>query len=107
MADPLTIRLDPDDRVALEMAARGRGKGLSAFVREIAERIEPASGSRAEARCWALAHHVTSVSMHRVNPAGSEITPEQLASIRRRIALAVGASDTSHVAVPRQEGHRE
>lgn len=37
MAKTLTIRLDADDRAALEAAARGRGKGLSAFVREIAE----------------------------------------------------------------------
>lgn len=36
MAETLTIRLDPEDRAALEMAARGQGKGLSAFVREIA-----------------------------------------------------------------------
>lgn len=36
MAETLTIRLDPEDRTALEMAARGQGKGLSAFVREIA-----------------------------------------------------------------------
>ncbi|MGH3438880.1 MAG: DUF1778 domain-containing protein [Sciscionella sp.] len=36
MAETLTIRLDPDDRAALEMAARGQGKGLSAFMREIA-----------------------------------------------------------------------
>lgn len=37
MAETLTIRLDADDRAALEAAARGQGKGLSAFVREIAE----------------------------------------------------------------------
>lgn len=37
MAETLTIRLDADDRAALETAARGQGKGLSAFVREIAE----------------------------------------------------------------------
>lgn len=36
MAETLTIRLDPKDRAALEMAARGQGKGLSAFVREMA-----------------------------------------------------------------------
>ena len=35
MAGTLTIRLDPDDRVVLEAAARRHGKGLSAFVREI------------------------------------------------------------------------
>ena len=37
MAGTLTIRLDAEDRAALEAAARGQGKGLSAFVREIAE----------------------------------------------------------------------
>lgn len=37
MAETLTIRLDADDREVLEAAARGQGKGLSAFVREIAE----------------------------------------------------------------------
>ncbi|MHB1510886.1 MAG: type II toxin -antitoxin system TacA 1-like antitoxin [Acidimicrobiales bacterium] len=37
MADTLTIRLNADDRAVLEAAARGQGKGLSAFVREIAE----------------------------------------------------------------------
>jgi uncharacterized protein (DUF1778 family) len=33
----LTIRLDADDRAVLEAAARREGKGLSAFVRELAE----------------------------------------------------------------------
>ena len=37
MASTLTIRLDPGDRAALEEAAHAQGKGLSAFVREIAE----------------------------------------------------------------------
>lgn len=37
MADTLTIRLDAEDRAVLEAAARGQGKGLSAFVRELAE----------------------------------------------------------------------
>ncbi len=37
MADTLTIRLDAEDRAVLETAAREQGKGLSAFVREIAE----------------------------------------------------------------------
>jgi uncharacterized protein (DUF1778 family) len=37
MAETLTIRLDADDRAALEAAARGQGKGLSAFIRELAE----------------------------------------------------------------------
>lgn len=37
MADTLTIRLDAADRAALEAAAEGQGKGLSAFIRELAE----------------------------------------------------------------------
>ncbi len=37
MAETLTIRLNADDRATLEAAARGQGKGLSAFVRDIAE----------------------------------------------------------------------
>jgi len=37
MAETLTIRLDADDRAALEAAARGQGMGLSAFIRELAE----------------------------------------------------------------------
>jgi uncharacterized protein (DUF1778 family) len=37
VAQTLTIRLNPEDRAALEAAARGQGKGLSAFVRELAE----------------------------------------------------------------------
>jgi len=37
MTKTLTIRLGIDDRRALEAAAREQGKGLSAFVREIAE----------------------------------------------------------------------
>lgn len=37
VADTLTIRLNADDRAALEAAARDHGKGLSAFVRELAE----------------------------------------------------------------------
>lgn len=37
MAGTLTIRLDAGDRAVLEAVARGQGKGLSAFVREIAE----------------------------------------------------------------------
>ncbi|MBW0013978.1 DUF1778 domain-containing protein [Mycobacterium sp.] len=37
MAETLTIRLHADDRAVLEAAARRQGKGLSAFVREMAE----------------------------------------------------------------------
>lgn len=55
-----------------------------------AERIEPTLRNGAEAVSWALAHHVTSVSLKRVQTTGSSIAPEQLASLRRRIGLALG-----------------
>lgn len=46
MAETLTIRLDPEDRATLEMAARGQGKGLSAFMREIGPRRGTTSTAR-------------------------------------------------------------
>lgn len=55
-----------------------------------AERIDPTSDNGVDTTCWALAHHVTSVSLRRVQPTGSWITAEQLSSIRKRIMVAVG-----------------
>jgi uncharacterized protein (DUF1778 family) len=49
MARTLTIRLDDEDRAVLEAAARRQGKGLSAFVRELAE-AEARHVRRAEIR---------------------------------------------------------
>jgi len=57
-----------------------------------AERIEPTADNGADSTCWALAHHVTSVSLGRINPTSSRITAEQLSSIRKRITVAVGAA---------------
>jgi mRNA interferase MazF len=55
-----------------------------------AERIDPTPENHVETTSWALAHHVTSVSLRRVQATPSRVTAEQLASIRRRIALALG-----------------
>jgi mRNA interferase MazF len=55
-------------------------------------RIDPDDDNGAETTCWALAHHVTSVSPRRVNPTPSRITADQLSSIRRRITVAVGVA---------------
>src|SRR5215207_8554855 len=49
MSKTLTIRLDDEDRAVLEAAARRQGKGLSAFVRELAE-AEARHVRRAEIR---------------------------------------------------------
>jgi mRNA interferase MazF len=40
--------------------------------------------------CWAVSYRVASTAKARLRPTDSRITPEQLASIRRQIALAVG-----------------
>lgn len=66
-----------------------RDEGLA--HQSFAQRLEPTAENGALATCWALAHHVTSVSLRCVSPTDSRITPDQLASIRRRITLAVGA----------------
>lgn len=66
-----------------------RDEGLA--HRSFAERIEPTADNGATETCWALAHHVTSVSLRRVQPTESRVTDDQLGSIRHRIALAVGA----------------
>ncbi len=54
-----------------------------------AERIEPAAVNGADTISWALAHHVTAVSLQRVQATPSRVTPAQLSSLRRRIALAL------------------
>ncbi len=55
-----------------------------------AERIDPGPENGAETTSWALAQHVTSVSLQRLQPTPSRITAEQLGSLRRRIGLALG-----------------
>lgn len=56
----------------------------------LSERIDPAPENGSDTPSWALAHHVTSVSLQRVSPTPSRITSEQLGSLRRRIGLALG-----------------
>lgn len=65
-----------------------RDEGLA--HRSFAERIEPTEDNGVETTCWALAHHVTSVSQRRVSPTDSRVTAGELERIRRRIAVAVG-----------------
>jgi hypothetical protein len=40
--------------------------------------------------CWAASHLVATTSKERVELTDSLVTPEQLADIRRKIALAIG-----------------
>jgi mRNA interferase MazF len=54
------------------------------------ERIDPSPTNGGKGTSWALGHHVTSVSLTRVRPTPSRITPAQLKSLRERILLAIG-----------------
>jgi mRNA interferase MazF len=82
--------LFPDEYPNMLVVPLTRDKGLA--HRSFAERIEPTAENGADATCWALAHHVTSVSLRRVNPTDSRITAVQLTSIRKRITVSIGAA---------------
>lgn len=82
--------LFPEEYPNMLVVPLTRDEGLA--HRTFAERIEPAAGNGADTTRWALAHHVTSVSLRRVNRTASRITAEQLSSIRKRITVAVGAA---------------
>lgn len=57
----------------------------------LSERIEPTAENGALSVSWALAHHVTSVSLARVRVTASCISMDQLRNIRGRIAVATGS----------------
>lgn len=59
-------------------------------VTDLAVLIEPTPENGCTKRCYALSHCVTTNSMSRVTPTRSRILPEELAIIRRQIALAIG-----------------
>ncbi|BBX74618.1 type II toxin-antitoxin system PemK/MazF family toxin [Mycobacterium shinjukuense] len=82
--------LFPDEYPTVLVVPLTRDEGLA--HRSFAERIEPTVENGADATCWALAHHITSVSLRRVNPTDSRITAAQLASIHNRIMVAIGAA---------------
>lgn len=82
--------LFPDEYPNVLVVPLTRDEGLA--HRSFAERIEPTVENGGDATCWALAHHITSVSLRRVNPTDSRITAVQLASIRKRIMVSIGAA---------------
>jgi mRNA-degrading endonuclease toxin of MazEF toxin-antitoxin module len=81
-------QLFPEEYPNTIVAPLTRDEGLA--YASFAERIDPTTDNGAESTCWALAHHVTSVSLRRVTPTAFRITHDQLGSIRRRVALALG-----------------
>jgi len=56
----------------------------------LAERLDPTDENGAVGVSWALAHHVASVSLARVQVTASRISSQQLTRIRQRIAVATG-----------------
>lgn len=57
---------------------------------ELSVVIDPSPENGCTKRCYALSHCVTTNSKQRVRPTQSRISPEQLQTIRRQIALAIG-----------------
>lgn len=80
--------LFPDDYPNVLVVPLTRDEGLA--HRSFAVQIEPTAENGCESTSWALAHHITSVSLRRVTSTGSRITPAQLEQVRNRVTLAIG-----------------
>ena len=80
--------LFPDEYPNVIIVPLTRDEGLA--HRSFAEPIPPTPDNGVDSTCWALAHHVTSVSSRRVQATASRITADQLSRIRTRIGVAVG-----------------
>jgi len=61
-----------------------------AALEGLALAIDPTPENGCAARCYALSYSITTTSMARVRETPSCISPEQLAEIRRQIAMAIG-----------------
>lgn len=82
--------LFPDEYPNLIVVPLTSDRGLA--HRSFAEPLEPNAASGVTSPCWALAHHVTSVSLQRVTTTASRVTFTQLTSIRRRAVLAISGT---------------
>jgi mRNA-degrading endonuclease toxin of MazEF toxin-antitoxin module len=59
-------------------------------IPDLSVAIAPTAENGCGKPCWAVSHLVATTSKARLRATPSRITPEQLAAIRRQIALAVG-----------------
>lgn len=80
--------LFPDDYPNTIVVPLTRDEGLA--YPSFAERIDPTPDNGGIATSWALAHHLTSVSLRRVQSTNGHITDAQLHALRQRIAFALG-----------------
>ena len=59
-------------------------------ITDLSVPIEPTPQNGCAKRCFALSHCIATTSAARLRPTRSRITAQQLAAIRRQIALAIG-----------------
>jgi mRNA-degrading endonuclease toxin of MazEF toxin-antitoxin module len=71
----ILVPLTEDDRLA---------------IADLSVVIEPTAENGCSKRCHALAHCVATTSTRRITVTSSRVTSDELAEIRRRIALAIG-----------------
>lgn len=60
-------------------------------IPDLAVRIDPSADNGCSKSCWAISALLTTTSKHRLGITGSKVRPDQLFTIRRQIALLVGA----------------
>jgi uncharacterized protein YifN (PemK superfamily) len=59
-------------------------------IPDLSVAIAPTTENGCSKHCWAVSHLVATTSKARLRATPSQVTTEQLASIRQQIALAVG-----------------
>ncbi|GAD11733.1 hypothetical protein AD936_21765 [Gluconobacter japonicus] len=59
-------------------------------IPDLAVRIDPTADNGCTKPCWAVSALLTTTSKQRVNVTGSKVRSDQLAAIRRQIALLMG-----------------
>ncbi len=59
-------------------------------IPDLAVPIAPTAENGCSKPCWAVSHLVATTSKLRLQSTASRITPDQLAAIRKQIALAIG-----------------
>jgi mRNA-degrading endonuclease toxin of MazEF toxin-antitoxin module len=59
-------------------------------IPDLSVAIEPTAENGCTTPCWAVSHLVATTSKRRLHATPSRITPQQLAAIRRQIALCIG-----------------
>ncbi len=62
----------------------------SLAIPDLSVAIAPTPENGCTKSCWAVSHLVTATSKRRLSATGSRVTRQQLASIRRQIALSIG-----------------